>query len=67
MDVYPDHDKYSKQFKYAESRNIPVVVMMGADESAANEVTVKNLTTGTQVSVPRNQAALTIRELSSPG
>jgi histidyl-tRNA synthetase len=67
VDVYPDHDKYSKQFKYAESRNIQVVVMMGADESAANEVTVKNLTTGTQVRVPREKAALTIRDLSSPG
>ncbi len=67
VDVYPDHDKYSKQFKYAESRNISVVVMMGADESAANEVTVKNLTTGTQVRVPRADAARTIRELSSQG
>lgn len=63
VDVYPDHDKYSKQFKYAESRNIPMVVMMGAEELESNEVTVKNLASGSQVRVPREDAASAIREL----
>jgi histidyl-tRNA synthetase len=54
-DVYPEPDKIGKQFKYASSRHIRFVALMGDDELAREEVALKNLETGEQVSVPRAQ------------
>ena len=61
VDVYPEPDKIGKQFKYAGSRNIRFVAVIGDDEAARGEVALKNLTTGEQVSVPRGQIADRIR------
>ena len=41
--VYPDADKIGKQIKYADSRGIPFVAILGADEIAAGTVTLKDL------------------------
>src|SRR2546430_3370058 len=54
VDVYPEADKMGKQFKYASSRGIPFVVIIGEDERARGEVAVKNLQTGEQRSVKRS-------------
>ena len=51
-----------KQFKYASARGIPFVAVIGADELANGTVTVKNLKTGEQKSVPR---AETVKWLNS--
>ena len=45
VDVYPDSDKLGKQFKYAVSLGVPFVVVLGEDEKAAGEVSVKDLLT----------------------
>ena len=42
-----------KQFKYASARGIPYVAVIGADELANGTVTVKNMNTGEQKTVPR--------------
>lgn len=42
-----------KQFKYASARGVPFVAVIGADELANGTVTVKNMKTGEQKSVPR--------------
>ena len=34
VDVYPEADKLGKQFKYASSRNVPFVAIVGDDERA---------------------------------
>jgi histidyl-tRNA synthetase len=60
VEVYPEADKLGKQFKYAAARAIPFVTVVGDAERAAGQVTVKNLTTGEQQSVPRAKAAETI-------
>ena len=57
VDVYPDADKLGKQFKYASSRRIPYVAVIGDDEAARGEVTVKNMNTGEQQSVARSEVA----------
>ena len=57
VDVYPDGDKLGKQFKHAAARQVPFVAVLGADELAAGEVTLKDLRSGEQRRVPRNQAA----------
>jgi histidyl-tRNA synthetase len=46
--VYPDGDKIGKQIKYADSRAIPFVAILGSDEIKAGTVTVKNLAGQTQ-------------------
>jgi histidyl-tRNA synthetase len=40
--VYPDADKIGKQIKYADSRGIPFVALLGSNEVAAGTVTVKD-------------------------
>jgi histidyl-tRNA synthetase len=57
VDVYPEADKLGKQFKYASSRAIPFVAIVGDDEAAKGEVAIKRLATGEQASVTRNSAA----------
>jgi histidyl-tRNA synthetase len=51
-----------KQFKYASARGIPYVAVIGADELTNGTVTVKNMKTGEQQSVPR---AETVKWLSN--
>ena len=57
VDVYPEADKLGKQFKYAAAQGIPVVVVIGEDEHQRGEVTVKNMQSGEQQSLPRETAA----------
>jgi histidyl-tRNA synthetase len=57
VDVYPEADKLGKQFKYASSRNVPFVAIVGDDEQARGEVAVKDMRSGVQTVVPRAEAA----------
>jgi histidyl-tRNA synthetase len=57
VEVYPELDKLGKQFKYASTRGIPFVTVVGADERAAGQVTIKNMVSGEQTTVPREDAA----------
>jgi histidyl-tRNA synthetase len=57
VDVYPDTDKIGKQLKYASTRNIPFVVVAGDDEVQRGEVTVKDMRTGEQRSIGREEVA----------
>ena len=45
--------KIARQFKYADRAGIPYAVVMGSEEMASGLVTVKDLRTGAQVSIPR--------------
>jgi histidyl-tRNA synthetase len=63
VDVYPEADKLGKQFKYASSRNVPFVAILGDDEQARGEVAVKDLGSGEQTAMPRSQAAAHIRRV----
>ncbi|HEX6975392.1 MAG TPA: histidine--tRNA ligase [Vicinamibacterales bacterium] len=56
-ELYPEADKLGKQMKYAATKGIPFAAILGGDELARGEVTVKNLTSGEQVSVPRAEVA----------
>lgn len=57
VEVYPDVDKLGKQFKYAAERGIPFVAVLGAQERANGQVTVKALADGTQMTLPRADVA----------
>jgi histidyl-tRNA synthetase len=53
VEVYPEADKLGKQLKYASTRNATSAAIIGADERARGEVTIKNMKTGEQQTVPR--------------
>jgi histidyl-tRNA synthetase len=60
--VYPDADKIGKQIKYADSRGIPFVALLGSNEVAAGTVTVKNLTAQLQNTYDQGAAGAQIRQ-----
>ena len=47
-DLYPSNVKIQKQFKYANSRNVPYVILLGAEELKNNSFVVKNMKSGEQ-------------------
>lgn len=55
VDLYPDTDRYGRQFKYADERNIPFALLLGPNEVAQGAVGVKDLRSGEQVEVETAQ------------
>ena len=62
VDIYPEADKLAKQFKYAASRAIPFVAIIGEDERLKGEVALKDMRSGDQRSVGRAKVAAAIRK-----
>ena len=52
VDLYPDQDRFGKQFKYAEERGIRYVALVSPREVEAGVVALKDLTSGEQVDLP---------------
>ena len=57
IDLYPEADKLGKQFKYAADRGITFVAIVGEDERARGEVSIKNLRSSEQRSIKRENVA----------
>ena len=58
VDIYPEAGrKLEKPLKYAGSRGVPVLAILGEDERASGEVTVRDLQTREQERAPRATAA----------
>lgn len=57
-ELFPDSDKMKKQMKYANDKGARFVAMIGDDERANNQITLKNMETG-------EQKALTLSEMIS--
>jgi histidyl-tRNA synthetase len=55
VDLYPEADKLGKQFKYASSRGIPLVALLGDDEREKGEVAIKDMSTGEQRTYKRTE------------
>jgi histidyl-tRNA synthetase len=51
VDLYPDIDRYGRQFKYAEERGIRYALLLSPREIEAGVVAVKDLVSGEQVDV----------------
>ena len=60
--VYPEADKIGKQIKYADGRGIPFVALLGADEIAKGEVTVKHLAAQSQQTHSQSAAGAALLE-----
>ena len=50
-ELYPDPAKLKRQMSYADSKNIPFIIMAGEDEIKSNSLTIKNMLTGEQKSL----------------
>ncbi len=53
--TYPEIAKLPKQFKYADRVGVRLILVIGPDELAAGNVTVKDLADGSQASVSRTE------------
>jgi histidyl-tRNA synthetase len=62
VEWYPAPDKLAKQLKYANRVGARVAVILGPDELAAGTVTVRNLISGEQQTVSREQAPAIAKE-----
>ena len=60
-ELYPDAGKLQKQFKYADAKGIPLVLILGPEELAAGVAKIKILKTGEEKALPLSEvvAALT--------
>lgn len=47
-ELYPEYAKFDKQFKYADKKSIPFVVIIGKQEMETNTCNLKNLESGKQ-------------------
>ena len=61
--LYPDAAKLKKQFEYANRNNISVVVVAGESEMAGGLFTVKNMASGEQTPVAREDLLHFMKEL----
>jgi histidyl-tRNA synthetase len=50
-ELYPEPARMKKQFSYADSKKIPLVIIAGSAEISKGEVTLKNMADGTQASI----------------
>ena len=56
-EMYHELSKFDKQFKYAEKKNIPYIVIIGTKEMEDGNCTLKDLRTGNQKTIPQQQLA----------
>ena len=61
--VYPEPVKLQKQFKFADKMKMKIALTVGPDEVANDQVAVKNLINGEQVTVKRDAVAETVRKI----
>jgi histidyl-tRNA synthetase len=53
-ELYPEASKLKKQFNYADKRGVPFVAIIGESELEKKEVTIKEMKSGKQVTMPVN-------------
>ncbi len=56
-EMYHEPSKFDKQFKYAERKNIPYIIIIGSKELETNTCTIKNIKTGTQQTINQTELA----------
>jgi histidyl-tRNA synthetase len=54
-ELYDEPAKFDKQFKYAEKKKIPYVIILGSEELAHKNVTIKHLKSGQQQTISQEQ------------
>jgi len=54
-EIFPESAKINKQMSYANTRNIPFVAIAGGDEMVTGSVTIKNMNSGEQQTIPTSE------------
>jgi histidyl-tRNA synthetase len=62
VDLYPDHDRYGRQFKYGEERQIRFAALLSPREIEAGVVAVKDLVSGEQVDILSAEVTAWLKE-----
>lgn len=62
-EIYPSAEKLKKQMRYADQKNIPLVVLAGESEIEGNTFTIKDMKQGGQKTLSSAALASTVREL----
>ncbi len=62
-ELYMQERNLGRQFTYADRKHIPLVAILGPEEIAQNQVRLKRLSDGQEVSVGREQIAEKVQEL----
>lgn len=55
-EIYPEHAKMKKQFKFADRRNANYSLSIGSDEAETGTVKIKNMRTSEQQTLPLDEA-----------
>jgi len=53
-ELFHEQAKFDKQFKYAEKKKIPFVIIIGAEELKSGKCAIKNLQSGEQVTIQQS-------------
>ena len=61
VQLYGEQKKFKQKMAYANKLGVPFAVLLGEDEITAGKCSVKNMTTGEQVSVTAEEAAALIK------
>jgi histidyl-tRNA synthetase len=61
VELYPELDKIGKQLKIANQKQIPWVIIIGQEEATQNQVALKNMKSGNQISVSLDEAIAAIQ------
>jgi histidyl-tRNA synthetase len=56
-EIYHEQAKFDKQFKYAERKKIPYIIIIGGNELQAHTCTIKDLQTGQQQTIAQDKIA----------
>jgi histidyl-tRNA synthetase len=59
-ELYPAGAKIKKQLDYANAKQVPTVIIIGGDEMASGQLTVKNMVSGTQEKLTVEQICATM-------
>jgi len=54
-EIYHETAKFDKQFKYAERKNIPYIVIIGSKELESGSCVIKNIKTGKQETITQDE------------
>jgi histidyl-tRNA synthetase len=60
-ELFHEQSKFDKQFKYAEKKHIPVVVIIGPDELGSGDAKIKNLISGLQTECPFEELVVRLK------
>ncbi len=61
VQLYGEQKKFKQKMAYADKLGVPFAVLLGEDEIAAGKCSVKNMTTGEQITVTPAEAAAHIK------